>query len=86
MALYNIGRNQKTGAEAELEYVRVELFQPHETLENTFYGRKFKVAVAVTGITGAGGEAMKVTGTLHGVGDPVYGTFNTTAKTFTETA
>lgn len=86
MALYDIGRNQKTGAEAELEYVRVELFQPHETLENTFQGRKFKVAVAVTGITGAGGEAMKVTGTLHGVGDPVYGTFNTTTKTFTETA
>lgn len=85
MALYDIGRNQKTGAGAELEYVRVELFQPHEILENTFQGRKFKVAVAVTGITGAGGEAMKVTGTLHGVGDPVYGTFNTTTKTFTET-
>lgn len=86
MALYSIGRNQRTGADAELEYVRVELFQPHVTLENTFSARKFKVAVAVTGITGAGGEAVKVTGTLHGVGDPVYGTFNTTTKIFTETA
>ncbi|WMI80351.1 hypothetical protein [Anaerotignum sp. MB30-C6] len=86
MALYSIGRNQKTGAEAELEYVRVELFQPDATLENTFAARKFKVAVGVTGIAGAGGESVRVTGTLHGVGDPVYGTFNTTTKTFTETA
>ncbi len=82
MALYNIGRNQKTGSEAEMEYVRVELFQPHETLENTFLARKFKVAVAVTGISGVGGESVKVTGTLHGVGDPVYGSFNTTTKAF----
>lgn len=85
MALYTIGRNQKTGADAELEYVRVELFQPDATLENTFKARKFKVAAAVTGITGAGGETVKVTGTLHGVGDPMYGIFNTTTKTFTET-
>lgn len=84
MALYNIGRNQNVGADAELEYVRVELFQAHEAQENTFAARKFKVAVAVTGITGAGGEAVKVTGTLHGVGDPIYGTFNTTTKTFME--
>ncbi|WP_304509671.1 hypothetical protein [Anaerotignum sp.] len=86
MALYNIGRNQKIGADAELEYVRVELFQPDEATSNTFKARKFKVAVAVTGITGAGGEAVKVTGTLHGVGDPIYGTFNTTTKTFVKTA
>ncbi len=85
MALYDIGRNQKTGAEAELEYVRVELFQPVEAQENTFRARKFKVAVAVTGIAGAGGEAVKVTGTLHGVGDPICGTFHTTTKMFTET-
>ncbi len=86
MALYSIGRNQKIGADAELEYVRVELFQPDATIENTFKARKFKVAVAVTGIAGAGGEAVKVTGTLHGVGDPIYGNFNTTTKIFTETA
>lgn len=86
MALYHIGRNQKIGADAEMEYVRVELFRPDEATANTFKARKFKVAVAVTGITGAGGETVKVTGTLHGVGDPIYGTFNTTTKTFVETA
>jgi len=86
MALYDIGRNQKTGGDAELEYVRVELFRPVEDKENAFYARKFRVAVAVAGIAGAGGEAVKVTGTLHGVGDPIYGTFNTTTKSFTEVA
>lgn len=85
MALYDIGRDQKTGADAEMDYVRVELFKPHATEANTFEARKFKVAVAVSGIAGAGGEAVKVTGTLHGVGDPIAGTFSTATKTFTPT-
>lgn len=85
MALYEIGRDQKTGSGAELDYVRVELFEPSpgEGADNTFAARKFRVAVAVTGIAGAGGEAVKVTGTLYAVGDPIKGTFNTSTKTFT---
>lgn len=86
MKLYDIGRNQKTGADAELNYVRVELFQPDETLENTFKARKFKVAVEVASIAGEGGGNVKVTGNLNGVGDFVDGTFNTETKTFTATA
>lgn len=87
MALYEIGRNQKTGADAELDYVRVELFKPspEEGAQNTFAARKFRVAVAVTGIAGAGGEAVKVTGTLYAVGDPIDGTFHTATKAFTAT-
>lgn len=84
MALYDIGRNHKTGEDAELDYVRVELFKPVEDQENTFEARKFKVAVEVTGITGEGGGIMKVAGNLNGVGDFVAGTFNTNTKTFTE--
>ncbi|WP_304508918.1 hypothetical protein [Anaerotignum sp.] len=83
MALYTIGKNQKTGADAELEYIRVDLFAPHPTLENTYEARKFTVAASVTGITGAGGETVKVTGTLYGVGDAIQGTFDTSTKTFT---
>lgn len=83
MALYDIGRNQKTGAEAERNYVRVELFRPVEGSANTFMARKFKVAVEVSGMTGEGGGIMKVTGNLNGVGDFIDGTFNTTTKTFT---
>ena len=83
MALYDVGRNQKTGAGAEKGYVRVELFKPVEASENTFEARKFKVAVEVSGIAGAGGETVVVSGNLNGVGDFIEGTFNTTTKTFT---
>lgn len=88
MALYEIGRDQKTGAAAELDYVRVELFRPAsgQSAANTYAARRFRVAVAVSGIVGAGGEAVKVTGTLYAVGDPVAGSFNTSTKTFTPTA
>lgn len=83
MALYDIGRNQKTGADAELDYVRVELFKPVESSTNTFAARKFKVAVEISSISGEGGGVMKVTGNLNGVGDFVDGTFNTETRTFT---
>ena len=83
MALYEIGRNQKTGAEAERDYVRVELFKPVESQNNVFSARKFKVSVEVGSIEGEGGGAVKVTGNLNGVGDFVDGTFNTATKTFT---
>lgn len=83
MAIYDIGRNQRTGAAAELDYVRVELFRPVPDQENTFAARKFKVAVEVANISGEGGGAVKVTGNLNGVGDFVDGTFNTTTRTFT---
>lgn len=85
MALYNIGRNQKTGADAELEYIRIEKFDPvtGEGITDTYKARKFTVAVGVTGITGAGGETVHVAGTLYNVGDFVDGTFNTQTKTFT---
>lgn len=83
MAIYDIGRNQKTGEDAELEYVRVELFKPVGDGTNVFEARKFKVAVEVSSITGEGGGIMKMTGNLNGVGDFVSGTFDTTTKTFT---
>ncbi|HBF64744.1 MAG TPA: hypothetical protein DDW34_02070 [Clostridium sp.] len=86
MKLYDIGRNQKTGVDAELDYVRVELFRPEGTTENTFKARKFKVAVEVASISGEGGGNVKVTGNLNGVGDFVDGTFNTETKTFTASA
>jgi len=83
MKLYEIGRNQETGENAELNYVRVELFRPVGETENTFAARKFRVAVEVASITGEGGGSMKVTGNLNGVGDFVDGTFNTETKAFT---
>lgn len=83
MALYAVGRDQKTGAGAEMDYVRVELFEPVASKENTFRARKFRVAVQVDSVAGAGGETVKVTGNLMGVGDFVDGEFNTTTRAFT---
>lgn len=83
MSLYEVGRGHKTGADAERDYVRVELFRPVDGAENTFYARRFTVAVQVESISGGGGETVKVTGNLAGVGDFTDGTFNTQTKTFT---
>lgn len=81
MALYDVGRNQLTGADAEMDYVRVELFR--EATEGAYPARKFKVAVQVDSIEGEGGSNIKVTGSLQAVGDFVDGTFNVQTKTFT---
>jgi len=82
MALYEVGRDQKVGANAQFDYVRVDLYDPGTTA-NTFHARKFKVSVEVSAISGAGGEVVKATGNLHSVGDFTEGTFNTTNNTFT---
>lgn len=79
--IYDIARNQKTGSEAEAEYVRVEVFDNEDG--TSYPARKFRVAVEVTGITGAATEIMRVAGTLHQVGNFVDGTFDIKTRTFT---
>lgn len=81
MFLYNIGRNQKTGEDAQTEYIRVDLYGTASS--GAYPARKFNVTVEVTGITGAGTEKVKVAGNLHQNGDFVEGTFNPTTKVFT---
>ncbi len=82
--IYDIARNQKVGAEAETDYVRVDLYETASA--GAYPARKFRVAVEVSGITGAGTEIVKVAGNLHQVGSFVEGTFNTETKTFTPAA
>ena len=81
--LYDIARNQKTGTDAEVDYIRVDLYDTAAP-EGSYPARKFRVSVEVTGITGAGTEIMKVAGNLHQVGDFVEGSFNTKTRTFTK--
>lgn len=83
MTLYDVGRNQLTGADAQKDYVRVELFKPVSGSTTTFEARKFVVAVQVDSVSGAGGEVVQVSGNLAGVGDFIDGTFDTSTKTFT---
>lgn len=89
IALYNVGRDHKTGSDAEFEYVRVELWNPvttvgQETVQNTYKARKFVVSAEISDISGE--DDQVVSGNLNAVGDPVDGTFNTSTKTFTATA
>lgn len=84
--LRDIGEEQRLGADCETEYVRVRLYQPIAGKTNVFYARLFRVAVEISGITGAGGESMVIAGNLNGISDVVIGTFDTTTKTFTALA
>lgn len=80
MALYKTGRNKLTGAAAEFDYIRVDMFDadtgalPANT--KVFPARKFRVTNVVTGNTGAGTEIVALAGSLNAVGDPVFGTMN----------
>jgi hypothetical protein len=86
MAIYNVGRNQLQGGMAEFEYVRVEVFQQLSPPQSdTHPARRFRVAVEVSSITGAGAEVIHVAGNLNNVGDFTNGNFNIDTKTFTAT-
>lgn len=89
MALYNVGRNQLVGSDAEFDYVRVELFdqvttEPAST--TVFKARKFRVSAEISSFEGEGGNNVTCSGNLNAVGDFIDGTFDTKTKTFTPTA
>lgn len=76
----DIGEMQKTGADTEAEYLIVDLDKP---ATSGFRARKFKVAIAVDSFDDNDGE-LGISGSFLGISDPVIGTFDTSAKTFTE--
>ena len=79
--LLDIGKLQKTGADAETDYVMVDLDESAE-VANTFHARKIHVAVEIADFGNEDGE-MNVTGNLLGKSDIVEGYFNTDTNTFT---
>lgn len=84
--LYKQGRDHATGEESKCTYVRVDLFNPigvPSTDKAEFTARQFIVANEVSDIEGDGGEKLSVSGTLHAVGDPIQGKFDTVSKKFT---
>jgi len=81
MKLYLVGRDQKIGALAELEYIRVELFRDGAGA-NLYKARKFTVAVEVSSLEGKGGDTIHVIGTLNNVGTFVDGEFNVSTLEF----
>ena len=80
---YDIFLNRKTGTDAETYLYLVDLAD--STAENTYSARKIRVSTVIESCTNNPGESKVFSGSLKGVGDFTYGTFNTSTKTFTET-
>lgn len=76
-----IGEMQKTGSDAEAEYVIVDLDKP--ALSSGYRARKFNIAIAVDSFDDNDGE-MGTSGSFLAQTDPIEGTFDTTTKMFTE--
>jgi len=77
MLIEDIVRNSRIGSAAELYYVRADLYVT-PTTGDEYPARRFKVAVEVTSIEGAGTEIVHIKGNFHQVGDPTAGTLDPT--------
>lgn len=68
----SIGKELKTGGDAESEFVKVDMDKAG-TAEDSYYARKFKVAIQVSEFPNNDGE-LGVSGSFLGLGDPEIGT------------
>ena len=80
---YDVFVNRKTGADAQTYLYLVDL--TNETTTNTYGARKIRVSTVISSCTNNPGESKVSTGSLKGIGDFTYGTFNVSTKSFTET-
>lgn len=78
-----IGRREKTGSEAETDYIRVDLLGTKG--ENGYPARKRRVAIEVAEFVDSDGE-ITGSGNLLGKGDWEFGFFDPTTGTFTPEA
>lgn len=77
----DIGKNLSTGSDSECEIVMYDVW---DLSGSTVAAQKYICAVKVDSIgSGSGGEKLKFSGSILGKGDPVDGTFDTSALTFT---
>lgn len=83
--LYDIFYYRKAGVYAQRNLYLVDLWKPVADQENTYRARKLKSSVIISGKTSTPGETITFSGDLKGIGDFIYGTFNTQTKSFTET-
>lgn len=79
--IFNIGFKELVGADAETDLVQVYLDQPISQSTGEYKARKRKIAVEVADNPDNDGE-LGTTGNLLGIGDPIFGKFNITTKTF----
>lgn len=86
MALVKVAHDQLTGADAEFDYIRVDLYDRVGETGAVYKARQFHVCCEPGDISGNATDIMTTSGTLHQVGDFTPGTFDTTTKTFTADA
>lgn len=79
--IVEIGRREKTGADAETDYIRVDLSGTKS--DKGYPARKRKVAIEVSEFTDNDGEIVG-SGNLLGKGDWEFGYFDTTTGEFTK--
>lgn len=83
--MYNLFYERKVTPDLDIDHYIVDLWEPVAEQANTYKARKIVQTCSITECNGAAGEQKQITGSLKG-GDFVYGTFNTSTKTFTENA
>lgn len=81
--MYGLFYERKVGSDLDIDHYIVDLWEPVAEQANTYKARKIVQTCSITECNGAAGEQKQITGSLKG-GDFVYGTFNTSTKTFTE--
>lgn len=79
----NIFEKRLTGADAEQNLTIVKLWKPAEDSGTKYEARQIKTATVLDTKTVTPGENINLSGTFKGVGDFVYGKFDTSTKTFT---
>lgn len=83
--MYDLFYERKVGSDLDVPHYIVDLWKPVAEQADTYKARKIVQTCSITECNGAAGEQKQITGSLKG-GDFVYGTFNTSTKTFTENA
>lgn len=83
--IYEIGKYQKVGSDAETDYIIVDLDEPAEGKGTVFNARKINVAIEVNEFGSDDGQ-MTCKGNLLGKGNMIQGTFDTSTRTFTPKA
>ena len=78
----DIGENERTGAEAETNYVIVYLEKAIESQQGKYKAKRRRVAIEVAEFSDNDGE-IQGSGNLLAVGDWEWGSFDTSTKTFT---
>lgn len=82
--IQDIGLDQKTGADAETTYIRVEMAEPiSDGADGEYKARKYNCTIEVTDFTGEATEKQALSGNIHQNGDFTAGKFNIKTKTFT---